>query len=194
MATVTTSLALSARLQNFDVPGTLPADSNPFAVAEFIGSVIVPLKDALDDSVVTVVQTLPKNFIFKIATINVHYTCAESADLLDLVRLITPGTIGQGVGGLNQNLMLEIANGQTPVKRQLTGQDFIALGHPVGDYQLPIRTGIFSGDETLTWQWVDNSSDDTLAITIFFRMRMLMYTVAQFRNFPMFNAVPTIGV
>lgn len=194
MAVISTSTTLTAELQRFDVPSTITGARDPFAVAEFIGTLVVPLKLAANQSLVTIILTWPLNYVFKIATINVHYLSALSADLFDLVDEITPGVIGQGFAQTNQNLVIFIESGDKITQFSNATGDNMVGGHPLGNYQIPIRTGLFAGDNTMTWQWWDGSADATNEITIFFRLRALMYTIEQFNSYPMFDAVPVIGV
>lgn len=192
MAVVATSTTLLAEISNFTAPAHLGGE--PFSVAEWIGSLTVPAKLAADDSLVTIIQTFPLNFVFKIATINVHYLNDTGTELLDLVDEFTPGVIGQGFASTNQNLVIEIVNGQSISQFDVTGDDIMLTGRPRGDYQIPIRTGQFSGDNTMVWKWSDTTSDSTVEIAIFFRMRALMYTIEQFEQYQMFAAQPVIGV
>lgn len=193
MATVATLLSLAARTQNFDVPGTLEGVSNPFAITEFIGSVVVPAKDAADTNTLVITCTFPVNYVFKIATLNVHYLATSPDQLDDFMDDITPGFIGQGFGNLNQNLAIELVNGEFSHFRTATN-DIVRIGRPRGDYQVPIRTGLFPGDNSLSFSWIDDTADSTVAITVFFRLRALQYTIKSFTSYPMFDAVPVIGV
>lgn len=187
MATITTTLALAPRLQNFDAPNK----TTPFAIAEFIGSVTVPAKLAADISVLSIILTFADNFVYKISTLNIHYLGTAAADLTDLIDDMTPGIIGQGFANLNQNFMIEVVNG-TQSGFRLATADFIQAGHPIGDYQVPLRTGLFAGDNSMLFSYLDTSADATTAITVFFRMRCLQYTIEAFRTYQMFDAVPTI--
>lgn len=196
MATVATLLALTPLISNFDVPNTDKGGRDPFAVCEFVGSVIVPAKADVDETTLTVTLAFPNNYVFKIATINIHFTSAQATDgIADLVEETASGIIGQGFQGLNQNLAITVSTlGLAIDSRALTGQDNLQPMVPIGDYQIPIRTGVFPGDNSMSWAWADNTVDATVAVTIFFRLRALMYTIEQFNSYPMFDAVPVIGV
>lgn len=196
MATVTTTTTLSAEISNFSAPDILGGE--PFSVAEWIGSLTVPLKMAADSSLVSIILTLPLNFVFKIATLHIHYLGDNAADMYDLVDIATPGVIAQGFQSTNQNLVIIAERipllAGAPNTFLVTGDNRIVMSKPVGDYQVPIRTGNFAGDNTMAWRWADVTTDDTVEIMIFFRMRALMYTIEQFNQYGMFAAVPTIGV
>lgn len=192
MATVATTLTLAPLLQPLVVPDTIRGYREPFSICEFIGTGTVPAKISTNESTLTVTMALPIGFVFKLATINIHWLSTVAVDILDLVKATSFGVIGQGFVGRNQNLVIATRNDQTPIAFQLAGSNQMLFEEPVGNYQLPLQTGVFQGDNQLTWLWADASVDATVAITIFFRLRMLMYTIEQFRSYPMFDAVPTI--
>lgn len=195
MAVISTSSTLLAEVSNFSAPATLGGE--PFSVAEWIGTLVVPAKDAANQSLATITLTFPESFVFKIATLHIHYTAAVGPDIFDLVKQVTPGIIGQGFKQTNQNLVISSQRIQLDgagTNFRVTGEDNMIMSQPVGNYQVPIRTGNFAGDNSMSWQWADLSSDASVAITIVFRMRAMMYTIEQFNQFGMFAAVPVIGV
>lgn len=216
MASVQTTSIDNGELATWDIPNPIPANAAPRGEMVYRGQVVVPAKDAADQSIWTLTLNLPPNFVYRLEDLHVGVTYL-------IEQTLEP--VDEGTGGWQAGMFVQIfetsplAGGQVPI---LTDQfllwnqhfaeganeqviDNLSTGVRFTNGTLALATdfrvpaGQFAssklinstGGASFLLRYVDASNDDTVAITIDWFARLQQFTIAQGRDYRIRMPTPT---
>lgn len=161
----------------------------------FQGNELIPAKAAVDQSMWTLQCNFPRNWVFRLVEYRI-WVLSEATDVdwdTAMSCLVSSDAADEDDWFFGIYATKALIGTSPYVNFQFVPADptFISFYAPLGPIDAAINSG--EGSARLFQRWVDFTSDTTVAMNAFFRIRALMYDVDQARLWPMHSPVPTIG-
>lgn len=191
MALVTTTSVSAGRLRPF-VKSEDPRA--PFGEILFANVFTVPLKDALDESQVIISCTFPRNYVYRLQSMEVQIAGPVTADLTDREPLAAVAITENQVITRRFPMFNIATNGAIngwgyKIAPDATTNDFATYFVPggrdfTGTHIADQLIDASQGSSIMTFTSIDSSNDDTAAVIFAFRFLATIYTVQQFNAAP----------
>ncbi len=201
MADITTATVSNGDLKTWDIPPLALQSIVPRGEVLFQGSQVIPAKLAADQSLWTLQCNFPRNFVYRLVEVR-FWAVTDDSTVYDSFSTSITGLVSTdapdedawyfmcpGQTGTSLNALSAVFNIITFLFSS-AAQSFIGFYRPVEPVNAPIDVG--SGAGRLFFRWADITNDATDPVTVFFRIRALMYTVEQARSWQMHTPSPVI--
>lgn len=192
MATVTTTFTPTGQLRTFDRSNDPAA---PFAELSFIvPTLTIPAKDAANESEVVISCTFPRNFVYRLQSLEIFGASTSLAVFDDLEKVwtvsITESQVVTRRFGLYNRVQANEGVTSFKIDPDATTNDFGTYWSPDAHIanQL-INAG--QGSSIMSIQLMDTTSDATAAVFITFRGLALVYNVGQYNEAPINSVIWT---
>ncbi len=183
MATVTTTTLTSGDIFTWTTP---PGVGAPRGEILFSGQQIIPLKDAANVSIWSLICTLPRNYVWRMAECRFEAESDATVVFDDWERGARVQVSANGGSFLDNFGCYAEAR---LYNQSINSNPFtVATNDVFAAFRVPDLEGYFidaRDDATISISWLDVSSDATAITNIRFRVRCFMYTQEQFLNYAM---------
>lgn len=199
MTQINTLTTGTFRLRSWDRPNrgtgrrTRFQDATPYGELQFSGVQIIPAKITTDTSRWQLSCVLPRGFAYAITQIgySVETTTAASLNLstgFDVASSwSTFGTIPNLTNTLDTFLM---RNAYTNITNATAGSTqtnalfFVTAFKPAPEQFPNTLIPCTSGNGSIVGSWMDKNNQNTVAVTVAYRIRLLQYSIEQYREAP----------
>lgn len=191
MATITTAIVPALIPRGFASPGLVTGGSAPTPVQRliFLDDTTVALKDAANDSFVTITVTLPPAYFYRVVSVRIMALSVAAADFIDFEPAmgfsITEDAVERYQFALHNQILAAGVGGESAVVNQISVINNVATWFaPIVDisqYLVDATEGI----SQIIGHWLDLSADITQAMQILTRIEVDKFTVQQANQAPL---------
>jgi len=197
VATVTTSIVTTVDRRVYSSPGAVTGARTPAPLSRliFTDDTTVALKDAANESFVTITSTLPAHFFYRICSIQIAAFSTSVAVFTDweiaMHALITENQVQvYNFPIMNQiNYLVNTTAGTQAVKvnQDSVTNDFGCFFAPAPGLPLPSQYLIDAseGISQIVFRWLDSSTDATAATQVISHIEVDQFTVTQANAAPL---------
>jgi len=195
MATVTTAIVLEADSRTYSSPAARAVDrgSSPIRTMIFTDQTTIALKDAANESFVTISATLPSNFFYRIKSMRFHAASTTLGVFADwttgMAGLITENQVQvYDFAVWNESGRIDATNsdGSTnfafKINQDAVTNDFGCFFSPLEELSVYLIDAS-QGVSIITLRWLDTSSDSTAATVLRSRIEVDAFTIDQANAF-----------
>lgn len=163
----------------------------PWGEVVWSGTIAIPVKDAADETLFQLTCNFPRNYVYKMAMMNLAATSADGVIFGQFdrgIRVLMSVDIDGVSSAFSDNFLIMLSNRDPGGLNSVQFNTALDLamyqlpngaGPPIPDYFLDVTN---AGRHL--WQWFNFSTSSSLAATVFWRAKAYIYTKEQLNDWP----------